>query len=177
MTSLRTIDCWDNSLARYSKIFTKLLRYPLAYLRSQGYQSVIYIDDTYLQGDTYLSCYNNILATIALFEDLGFTVNMAKSVLVPTQSIEFLGFLLNSNSMTISLTEKRKQKVFSQCTTLLLKDAHSIRVVASVIGSLIAALPANRYGGLFYRGLERDKNVALSRNHGNFNKLMTHFFC
>ena len=45
-------------------------------------------------------------------------------------------------------------------------------MVASVIGSIVAALPAVKYGGLYYRALERDKNLALATNAGNFNKAM-----
>lgn len=44
------------------------------------------------------------LATaIDLLVSLGFVINLEKSVVRPTHLIEFLGFLLDSISMTISL--------------------------------------------------------------------------
>ena len=41
-----------NGYAQAPLIFTKLLKQPFSFLRKQGYASVIYIDDSYLQGDT-----------------------------------------------------------------------------------------------------------------------------
>ena len=68
------------------------------------------MDDSYLQAGSYDLCFANIKATVQLLLSLGFTINTEKSVLAPTQHLEFLGFILDSISMTITLTEKRKQK-------------------------------------------------------------------
>ena len=40
--------------------FNKLLKQPFGFLRKHGYASVVYIDDYYLQGDTYAQCLENI---------------------------------------------------------------------------------------------------------------------
>ena len=87
-------------------IFTKLLRLLFGYLQSQGHLSVFYMDDSYLQGDSVSSCQNDIAATVSLLQALGFNINRRKSVLTPTQSLEFLGFILNSVNMTITLTPR-----------------------------------------------------------------------
>ena len=50
----------------------------------------------------------NIRATVALLRELGFTIHPEKSVLVPTQQIIFLGFVIDSVKMTIAPTEERK---------------------------------------------------------------------
>ena len=39
-------------------------------LRSLGYLSVIYIDDSYLQGQTYEECCNNVQSTSNLISEL-----------------------------------------------------------------------------------------------------------
>jgi len=49
----------------------------------------------------------------SLLEGLGFVVNRKKSHLHPTQSIQFLGFLVNSQEMPLTLTE---EKVATACT-------------------------------------------------------------
>ena len=77
-------------------IFTKLLRLPFGFLRSQGHLSVIYMDDTYLQGDSVSACQRNVDDTVSLLHTLGFNINGKKSVLTPTQTLEFLGFLAHS---------------------------------------------------------------------------------
>ena len=51
-------------------LFTKLLWLPFGSLRSQGHLSVVYMDDSYLQGDSVSSCRRNVSATATDFETL-----------------------------------------------------------------------------------------------------------
>ena len=162
-----------NEYAQAPLIFTKLLRLPSGYLRSQGHLSVVYMDDTYLQGDSNSSCQSNIANTVSLLQAMGFTINMKKSVLTPTQSLEFLGFIINSVNMTITLTTRRKSNIAEVCTKLLMKTSLKIRFVSSAIGMIIAALPAVKHGALHYRTMEADKNFALQLTEGDFDKNMT----
>lgn len=48
-------------------------------------------------------CVNNIHDTIDLFNKFGFIVHPEKSILKPTQETEFLGFIINTLTMTISI--------------------------------------------------------------------------
>ena len=130
-------------------LFTKLLKQPFGFLRKHGYSSVVCIDDSYLQGDTYDHCMENIHATSNLLVSLGFSIIRAKSVL-------------------ISLTEKRKCILLNVCKTLTSGDRHKIRTVASADGCIIAALPGVKYGGLFYCNMERCTNRALKYAKGNY---------
>ena len=51
-------------LATSPCVFTKVLKPVFAYPREKGYVSTAYIDDSCLQGQTYLECSDNISATI-----------------------------------------------------------------------------------------------------------------
>lgn len=66
-----------------------------------------YIDDSYLQGDTIRECQTDITDTCCLFTKLGFIIHPVKSVLRPVQTLVFLGFVLNSVSMTVCLPTER----------------------------------------------------------------------
>ena len=66
------------------------------------------IDDSYLHGDTYAQCLENIHATRSLLVSLGFSINRDKSV-QPTQRIIFLGFVLDSLNMSICLGDTHKR--------------------------------------------------------------------
>ncbi len=90
------------------RVFTKLMKIPFSHLRHRGHLSVYFVDDSYLQGDTKLECYDNVKSTIQLLRKLGFVIHTDKSVLEPTQIITFLGFIINSYTMTITLTEDKK---------------------------------------------------------------------
>ena len=63
-----------------------------------------YIDDTYLEGNTFSDRETNISTTVRFFTDFRMTLNIAKSVVIPSQVITFLGFVLYSIQMTVSLT-------------------------------------------------------------------------
>ena len=100
-----------------------------------------FIDDTLLQGDTELDCQSAMMATCQVFDSLGFTVHPVKSLLQPTQRIEFLGFWLDSVNMIVSLTDRKVDKIRSVCAELLEMEVCSIRHMMEIIGYLVAAHP------------------------------------
>ena len=62
------------------RVFTKISKVPFGHLRSLGHNSVVYVDDSYLQGEIYLACLDNISDTIKLLRGLGFAINRKISV-------------------------------------------------------------------------------------------------
>ena len=91
------------------RIFTKVTKVPFSHLRSKGFVS--FVDDSYLQVNTYKACLHNIENTIELLQNLGFTIHPTKSILTPTQRITFLGFATNSFQMILEITEEEKSKI------------------------------------------------------------------
>lgn len=81
-----------------------------------GHQNSSYIDDVILIGDTFEECKNNVIETVNMSLNLGFVVHPSESVFEPTQKIVFLGFILDSKDMTISLTHERATKLKDLCT-------------------------------------------------------------
>ena len=57
------------------RVFVKISKVPFRNLRSLGHNSVVYVDDSYLQGETYQACVDNISDTIKLLRELGFVIN------------------------------------------------------------------------------------------------------
>ena len=161
-----------NGLSTAPRLFTKLLKPVFATLRKEGHVVVGYLDDTLIIGENSAQTRKAVNATTAIFSDLGFLVHPDKSVLEPTPQIQFLGFTLDSQSMTISLPDDKKAEIIKECTTLIGAQSPHIRYVARVIGKLIATFPAVQYGPLYYRSLERDKIYALRANRGHFDRVM-----
>ena len=127
-----------------------------------------YIDDSYLQGDTSAECHKNVVDTIMLFTKLGFHFHPVKSVFIPSQKLTFLGFVLDSIAMTVTPTAEKVQRILSVCATLLKTQIPTIKQVAEVIGTLVSNFPGAQYGPLHYRHLERDKDLALLANKGDY---------
>ena len=54
---------------------------------------------------------NAILASVKLITNLGFFIHPEKSKLFPSQMIEFLGFIINSKKITVSLSESKQNDI------------------------------------------------------------------
>ena len=74
--------------------------------------------------------------------------------------------------MCTSLSQNKANQIKDDCVKLLTEDRCSIRHVAQVIGTLVAALSGVQYGMLHYRDLERDKINSLMKANACFDALM-----
>jgi hypothetical protein len=99
---------------------------------------------------------------------LGFIVHPVKSVLVPTQELEFLGFILNSVLMTVCPTGAKATHIKQACLALIKEAYPTIRRVSQVLGYLLSSLPGVQYGRLHTRHLENCKIMALKINSGKY---------
>ena len=54
-----------------------------------------------------------------LMSSLGLIVHTSKSIFFPCQEVEFLGFIVNSRNMTLTLTLEKKQKIILLCDETL----------------------------------------------------------
>lgn len=153
-------------------VFTKILKPVAKYLRQLGVKMIIYLDDILLFGNTFEECHQSVIMTKNLLVSLGFLINENKSILSPTQNIEFLGFNFNSKTMTISLpTEKRLilTKLFKK-----FKQTKICRIkkFASLVGKLVSISPTQKYGWLHVKPFEIAKLKALKENNNNFSRKM-----
>ena len=157
------------------RIFGKILKPVFAYLREQGYVSVIYVDDTLLSGDSYQECLENVQATLKLLQDLGFVIHPIKSVLIPTQCITFLGFIFDTINMSITLTEEKKVKIRNMAKHLLDTKEITIRMLYKFLGNLTASFDGVSQGQLHYRHIEFDRNYSFKYCGGDMDKKLNKY--
>ena len=169
---LYAFTCMPNGLCSAPRTFTKLMKPCFAWLRQLGHTNVAYIDDSLLISDSFTECQENVGDTKRVLEKLGFLINMQKSVLKPTQQITFLGFIIDSVTMTVTLTPQKQESTKNIIQNLILKRKATIREVAIVVGKIVACFPAVTHGPLHYRFLDIGKNNALRRFKGNFEAMM-----
>ena len=79
-------------LSAAPRVFTKLLKPVVGFLRQNGCRLIIYLDDTLLMHQDRAQLEQITRLTCQLFESLGLIVNQKKSILTPIQEIDFLGF-------------------------------------------------------------------------------------
>ncbi|VDI30384.1 Hypothetical predicted protein [Mytilus galloprovincialis] len=102
--------CLPNGISSAPRIFTKLLKPVYSSLRVLGHVNVGYIDDSLLLGETIEECNKNVNDTIELMSKLGFVIHEDKSVFQPSKQIIFLGNIIDSENMIITLTGRQKTK-------------------------------------------------------------------
>jgi len=92
---------WSLFLAPW--VFTKTLKPALGLLCQMGVQLVAYIDDNIIL--IIANCREQALehskAVVHFLECLWFIINMVKSLLTPDETIEFLGFTINSTILEL----------------------------------------------------------------------------
>lgn len=116
-----------------------------------------------------VSCKKNVQATLSILLELGFIPNREKSILHPSTSIEFLGFIFDSVEMKISLPRRKIDGILKLIAKALNSSIQSVHDASKLIGTLIAATPAVQYSMLRTRQLEIDKINALHLSNGDYN--------
>ena len=165
-------ECLPNGVACAPRQFTRLLKPVFASLRMLGNTLSGFIDDSILIEDTALECERNIHDTVNLMTDVGFIVHENKSVLVPTQKITFLGNVIDSTTMTVTLPVDKVLKVSQACLDLQNKSFAKIRDVAKVLGLMISTFSAVEFAPLHYRSIEREKIISLQNSYGDYDATM-----
>ena len=74
-----------------------------------------YLDDLIIFGRTFEECEKNFFIVLGLLQSLGFAIHPYKTVFVPTTVMEFLGFIIDSNNMTVTLTDNKKVMIKELC--------------------------------------------------------------
>ena len=171
--NLYEFTCLPNGLSCGPWIFTKLMKVALTHLREHhGITISGYLDDNIIidyENAANAKAQGSIAAN--LFQELGFTINVKKSVIHPTPIIVHLGFIINSLTMMVSLTPDKTENILELINGCFQHES-TIREVARIIGKIGATKPANRYAFLCTKQLEIKKNEALFRNKFNYDAQM-----
>ena len=94
---------------------------------------------------------------IFILQNLGFEIKKEQSCMEPIRVMQFLGFIINSESMTIFLPEEKKKKIMSRCETLLNAGPTILWKIVSTLGILTSTYQAVLPGLLYYRSLQMQR--------------------
>ena len=164
--------CLPFGLSSAPRVFTKVLKPFVASIRNKGIRLVIYLDDMAIISSSRELSSQEAAIVVQILESLGFIINREKSVLIPSQKIVFLGYVIDSVAMTVSLPEEKLNKLKEQTLSLSRKPQCSIRELAHVIGLIVSSFPAIKSARLYYCDLEVCKLAALSSSDGDYNAIV-----
>ena len=103
-------NCLPFGLSSAPWVFTKTTKPIMTILRTMGLRLIIYIDDILLMAETQSTAREHTAGLVFLLE----IINHPKSLLTPTQEIDFLGFTINSVTMEIKLPSEKIKKYTSR---------------------------------------------------------------
>jgi hypothetical protein len=161
-------------LASAPRIFTKLFKPLIAFLRFKGMRIVIYIDDILIMARSVQECRLQLKQVLRLLTYLGFVINLSKSTTEPSQAIEYLGYIWDTASMKICLNEKRRVKATTLISELLeATNPVSLRSLSAVLGTLVSMRPCFPNAPLYYRSTQRHMIKQLHASHENYEATTT----
>jgi len=161
-------------LASAPRVFTKLLKPVMALLRRLNIRTQIYLDDLILLNQDPSQLEQDKQSVLFLLQNLGFIINWEKSQLLPARAeVEYLGFLINSVSMELTLPERKIQKIKRQCQWLRTQKNVTIRELAQTIGQLVASTEAILPAPMYVRHSQVLKIQALKANAKNYAQKIT----
>ena len=168
--------CLPLGLSSAPRAFTKTRKPVLAVLRSMGIRVVIYIDDMLLLHQQSKVLQKIIAQVEDLLEKLGFLVKREKCSPIPCQRLIFLGAVLDSTTMTLSLPQPKLTKLVDTCHHLLPLGSGSVRTLSTLIRQMSHVSQTELLVALLhYRGLQRLHLQAVS-HHGQGWKVIPYLF-
>ena len=152
-------------LSAAPRVFTKLLKPVVGFLRQNGCRLIIYLDDMLMLHQDRDQLQQVTQLTCQLLESLGLMVNLKKSILTPTQELEFLGFHLCSVTMRLLIPSEKLRKIQQDARHLQDRESVSVREIARFVGKATATMIANPLTPLHYRALQLLMNSVLPLNY------------
>ena len=160
--------CLAFGLAPAPRAFTKLLKPVMAALRSKGVRVVIYLDDMLFLNQDRKGLVEDVEMAVELLLSLGFLINWDKSLIEPCHLIEYLGMVIDAQSLSFILPEEKRMKTRKLCVQALERNGIKLRDLAKVMGNFAWAIPAVPFAQSHYRKVQAELIRALRKNDGNF---------
>ena len=126
-------------------------------------RAIIFLDDLLIFGNTLEEILIACDSVIFLLQHLGFVINFKKCVLEPTQEIEFLGMIVNSKTMTLTLPLEKVQKIKNQCLEIYQAQEITLLELTRLLGTLASTIQAILPARLQFRYLQQQQISTLRK--------------
>ena len=139
--------CLCFGLATAPQVFTRVFAVVSKIAHSQGIRLLRYLDDWLILGASEGRTLQARDMVLGLCRDLGIVVNWTKSDLIPSQTIQYLGMILDSLQFRVFPSDERVRKFVHLARHFLSSPAPPLRVWESLIGvmaSLEKLVPGSR---------------------------------
>jgi hypothetical protein len=160
--------CLPFGLNTAPRIFTKLLKPVVAYLRTRNMRLIIYLDDILIIGSSVDTLHRHTAIVLELLQNLGFIINFEKSNLTPCLVLEFLGFVINSTTLKFYLPSEKVTKGLNLCRSLVKESPTSLHLLSQLLGFLESCRPAVWIAPLHFRHIQNCLIHQVALNNGSY---------
>ena len=147
--------CMPFGLTSSPRIFTKVMKAVLVFLRSRGLRVSAWFDDIILAASSVSLLLEHLYFAKILLKSLGFLINEEKSSLIPSQTLNHLGYIWDTVSFTLSVPEDKVNSLKLKCEKALSHPV-SLRFLSKILGTIEAFRTAFPFAALHYRDLQRE---------------------
>ena len=137
------------------RTFIKCCQAAISPLRQKGVRLAMFIDDWLICSGSKAESQRHTTLVLNHVKSLGFTVNDAKSILVPTRSIEYIGLSLNSLSSIARLSPDRVESTLACAKSFRVGQRVSFRMCRRMAGLMASSTSVLRLGRLFMKPFQR----------------------
>lgn len=156
---LLQMTCLPFGLAVAPRMFASVTNWTAEVLRSKGLRLVVYFDDYLIVHQCPKILKTHVQIAIEFLNSLGWNINIEKSILTPTRSIQFLGILWDTKSNTKSLSPDKVNKVRQYLLARLAAGSWTLKQAQRLLGYLNFATFVTLRGRLHCRALQRHSNL------------------
>ena len=119
-------------------LFTKLMRPLVRHWRGRGLKAIVYLDDGIVAINGERRAQEESILVRRELENAGFIINLEKSVWVPSQSMEWLGFNIDLCKGEFSVPSNKLYSLKLQLHAVAEAQSVPARQLASVIGKIMS---------------------------------------
>ncbi|XP_062409095.1 uncharacterized protein LOC134100063 [Sardina pilchardus] len=142
-------------IATAPRAFSRVMQFVTAPLRERGLRIYGYIDDYLLCAQSARQAKEHTELFLRHLESLGFLINYQKSILIPTQTINFLGLTLNSVPFRATVTSQRAVSFRNCLSAFQLGRRVKFRACLRLLGLMASMIAVVPLGQLFMRDMQR----------------------
>ena len=129
-------------LSTLPKLFMSIMKPLQKIWRSKGLMVFVYLDDIILLAPSETQARKGLLELLETLASAGFKISQKKSVLVPTQRIQHLGFIIDFQKGQLEVPSQKIKTIRKELGKLILAEKLSCRKIASILGQVRSSLVA-----------------------------------
>ncbi|XP_034272360.1 uncharacterized protein LOC117664969 [Pantherophis guttatus] len=141
-------------LSSAPRVFTKLMSALAAHLRTLPIRMQFYLDDLLIQSTSVERAHHDLDTTLWVLRSHGFSVNLAKSHLMPSTRIQHLGAIIDLKESRVYLSQDCLSSLRSLVRSVMAGKGSSLASLSQLLGKMVSCIGIVPWAHLHCRQLQ-----------------------